>query len=157
MSFVLSIKQSIYDDMLAYLKSDCLGKGMKTSKAYLAYHFFNDPLLTVKGDKMTSTDVNDRKVRMVISELQHLGYLIVFDADSYDGGVFYAQNFEECEHYINQEYSRYAKIKAKVDALYHSVKKTFGRECASKLGNGQMEFEFDGDVWSGYVDNQNSK
>lgn len=154
MSFILSIPQEKYDDMLQYLKTDCLGRGMKTSKAYLAYHFFDDQLLTEKGNKMTCTDVNDRKVRMVISELQHMGYLIVFDADSHDGGVFYAQNFEECEHYLNQEYSRYEKIKAKVDALYHSVKKTFGSECASRLCNGQMEFEFDGG-W--YANHQNSK
>lgn len=157
MSFELSIPAEVYDKMLDFIKRDCLGRGMKTSKAYLAYHFFDDPLLTPKGDNMTCNDVNDRKVRMVVSELQNRGNLIVYDADSHDGGLFYAQTAEECEHYMNQEFSRYKKVKVKCDAMYHSFKKKFGAMAAARLCDGQMEFEFDGDVWSGHVDDQNTK
>ena len=132
-------------EVLDYLKTECLGEEMKISRAGMAAMVFCDPLLTVdKNGHCTCTDWNDRKVRDAIRKLQDRGEPISYAANNPRGGVFYEDIRNPSDswvHYLNQRAARISSEVKTFKAQWYTYKRMYGSEKAAKI-IGQYEFSF---------------
>ena len=88
-------------------------------------------------------EIEKRKVRLCIAELQNRGHLIIAKR----GYSMAGDDPEPVIHYLNGLYSRKDKLTKKADCLYHQVKQKYGDAVALKVEQlpGQPAIPFNND------------
>jgi len=131
-------------EVLDYLKTECLGEEMKVSRAGLAAVIFDDPLLTDKNGKQSCTDWHDRQVRDAIRKLQDRGEPISYAANNTKGGVFYEDIRNPSDswvHYLNQRAARISSEVKTFKSQWYRYMRMYGRKKAAEIVK-QYEFDF---------------
>ena len=77
----------------------------------------------------TSSDIQQRKVRLAIAELRKQGYLVI----AKNGYSLAGDDPEVVIHFVNGLYSRAHKLTQEADIMYHEFKKKYGDEAAKKI------------------------
>jgi hypothetical protein len=77
----------------------------------------------------TSTDIQQRKVRLCIAELRKRGHLIIAKR----GYSLAGDDPEQVIHFINGLYSRANKLTKEADIMFHEFKQKYGDELSKKI------------------------
>lgn len=77
----------------------------------------------------TSTDIQQRKVRLSIETLRKQGYLIIAKR----GYSMAGEDPEQAIHFVNGLYSRAHKLTQEADIMYHAFKQKYGDELLGKI------------------------
>ncbi len=77
----------------------------------------------------TSTDIQQRKVRLCIAELRKRGYLIIAKR----GYSMAGDDPTEVIHFINGMYSRAHSLTTDADIMYHGLKQKYGDAVSAKV------------------------
>jgi hypothetical protein len=131
-------------EVLDYLKTECLGEKLKVSRAGLAAVIFNARITFGLDGRMLVDAWADRKIRDAIRKLQDRGEPISYAANNPKGGVFYEDINHPSDswvHYLNQRAARISSEVKTFKAQWYTYKRMYGSEKAAKIV-GQYEFSF---------------